>query len=518
MAEPQRRRARRLVIIGFGPVAARLVDDLRPAVRDRRLHVLVVGAEPQPAYNRIMIGEVAFGRVDPEMLIMADPAELTADGVDVRLGVGVVAIDRDRQYVTLGDGDQYAYDQLIFATGAAARAPRLAGLGFQAADTEPALPNGVTVLRDLADASRLRAMSGPERHLVVLGGGVLGMELALTAADGGSTVTLVHTGRVPMERNLDATAAGLVVRQLRRRQVTVIADARAADVRLRAGRFTSLGLADGRRVNGTGLVLCCGAAPRAALAEQAGLATDNGILVDHELRSVTDDAIFAIGDCARIRCSDEGCDRCPGTDGPSGLIGPGWAQAEWLAERILIGQAEPMSAGPNSGPVMIVKAPGLSVVSAGRIDLEPLDYLLDDGDTSSDRGGIGVAQWSDPEHGRYAKMITRGGTLEGLICIGMPRTAAELTMLYERRAELPGDRSALLRHDGPDHATADSAGPDTTICRCNGVSVGQIEAAADEGHDDLAAIGRATRAGTGCGTCKDRICELLNNRPKVVMA
>ncbi|SDS82087.1 FAD-dependent oxidoreductase [Microlunatus soli] len=515
MAAVRHRRARRLVIIGFGPVAARLIDDLRPAVRDRRLQILIIGAESEPAYNRIMIGEVALGRTDPEMLIMSDPAELRSDGVDVRLGTAVIDIDRGRRYVTLGDGDQYAYDQLVFATGAAARAPRLNGLRVQPGGTDPVLPDGVAVLRDLADASRLRSMTGPGRRLVVLGGGVLGMELALTAAEEGAAVFMVHTGRVPMERNLDGIAAGLVARHLRRRQVTVIADAQAADVRLESGRFAALALADGRQVAGDALLLCCGAAPRTTLAERIGLSVDNGIVVDHELRSPTDDAIFAIGDCARIRCADPSCDRCAPYTGPSGLIGPGWAQAEWLARRLMADKpTAPLDAGSGNAPVMIVKAPGLSIVSAGRIDSDPLDALLDD-----DASTPGVAQWSDPEHGRYAKMITRDGALEGLICVGMPRTAAELTLLYERRAELPGDRSALLRHDGPDHATvADPAGPEVTICRCNGVTAGQIGAAVDEGHDDIAAIGRATRAGTGCGTCKDRICELLNNRAKVVMA
>jgi assimilatory nitrate reductase electron transfer subunit len=161
---------------------------------------------------------------------------------------------------------------------------------------------------------------------------------------------------------------------------------------------------------------------------------------------------------------------------------------------------------------MVLKAPGLSVVSAGAIDLEPVACLEDD---AADRR---VAQWSDPDQGRYAKMITRDGVLEGMVCVGLPRTAAELTLLYENRAELPSDRSALLRHDGPDHGLGvDSAGPEATVCRCNGVTAGQIDAAISAGHADLVAIGRATRAGTGCGTCRDRICELLQARPEVVL-
>jgi assimilatory nitrate reductase electron transfer subunit len=520
MVQRRPRRATRVVVIGFGPVAARLVDELRPAVRDHRLQLLVVGAEPGPAYNRIMIGELALGRVDRDLMIMADTEELAADGMQLRLGIGVTAVDRDRRYVTLGDGDQYAYDKLIFATGAAARVPRLSGLSPSRPGGDAVLPAGVTVLRDLSDAERVAAMTRTGRQMIVLGGGVLGMEFALAATETGIRTSLVHTGRVPMERNLDPTAAAIVSRHLRRQRVAVIGQARADGVRLARGRFAALQLADGREITGDGLVLCCGAEPRTELAVRSGIACQNGILVDHELRSVTDPAVYALGDCARVRCPDPHCPGCRDADTPSGLIGPGWAQASQLARTLLDepadtpDTADSLLAGSDRGrgPVMIVKAPGLSVVSAGVVEAEPLDSLLADGE-------LRVAQWSDPGLGRYAKMITRDGRLEGLICVGLPRTAAELTLLYERGAELPSDRSALLRHDGPDHATGgDPLGPEATVCRCNGVSAGQIVAAIADGHADLTAVSRATRAGTGCGTCKDRICELLRNTPEVAVA
>jgi assimilatory nitrate reductase electron transfer subunit len=513
MLHQHRRRARRVVIVGFGPVAARLVDDLRPAVRDHRLQILVVGAERDAAYNRVMIGELALGRADRDLISLADTEDYSADGIRTRLGATVDHIDREHRYVTLSDGDQYAYDVLVLATGAAARVPALGGLSVVGAGEDPMLPDGITVLRDLRDARRLRQIVHRGGPLVVLGGGVLGMELALTASEEGVDVTLVHTGRVPMERNLDPTAAAIVGRHLRRASVRVVADARAERVITDDGRFMALLLSDGRRVDGGGLLLCCGAAPRTRLAADAGLAVDQGIVVDHDLRSVTDPDVYAIGDCARVRCAVPDCDRCRDAPPPSGLIGPGWAQAEQLARSLTDGGAGSVMRSPSrdGGAVMVLKAPGLSVVSAGMIDADPLDCLGDD-------GAHRVAQWSDPAQGRYLKMITRGGVLEGMICVGLPRSAAELTLLYENRSELPSDRSALLRHDGPDHASgADISGPEATVCRCNGVTSGRIEAAISEGHIDLAAIGRSTRAGTGCGTCRERICELLQAKVEVVV-
>ena len=103
-------------------------------------------------------------------------------------------------------------------------------------------------------------------------------------------------------------------------------------------------------------------------------------------------------------------------------------------------------------------------------------------------------------------MTTRAGVLEGLVAVGMPRTAAELVQLFERGAELPADRSLLLRLDGPDQVAAPGAGdPERTVCRCAGVSGTKIAAAATDGCATVAEVSGATRAGTGCGGCHDDI-------------
>jgi assimilatory nitrate reductase electron transfer subunit len=157
--------------------------------------------------------------------------------------------------------------------------------------------------------------------------------------------------------------------------------------------------------------------------------------------------------------------------------------------------------------VVMLKGEDVDVVAAGDVSPDPWDpRAIEPGER------LAVAQWADPEHGRYVKMITREGILEGFVSVGMPRTSAELTLLFERGGELPADRSLLLRFDGPDYtadAAADAFAPDSTVCWCNGVSVAQIQAAAADGNDTVACIGKATRAGTGCGGCKGRIGELL---------
>ncbi|WP_193755435.1 (2Fe-2S)-binding protein, partial [Microbacterium testaceum] len=126
--------------------------------------------------------------------------------------------------------------------------------------------------------------------------------------------------------------------------------------------------------------------------------------------------------------------------------------------------------------------------------------------------GPQVTLWADPARGAYVKLVTVEGVLTGFVAVGMPRTGAELTLLFERGSELPADRSSLLRLDAADAGMAvvtDPFAADATVCWCNGVSAGAIREAVAAGEPTVACVKAATRAGTGCGGCVGRISELL---------
>jgi assimilatory nitrate reductase electron transfer subunit len=129
-----------IVIVGFGPVAARLVDELLPALRAGQVGLTVIGQEAEAAYNRVLVADLGVGRTTPEALALADAAALVADGVDVRLGVKVRRVDRARQSVILSDGTSAHYDRLVFATGSRPVIPNLTGLNPDPA--APVLPAG----------------------------------------------------------------------------------------------------------------------------------------------------------------------------------------------------------------------------------------------------------------------------------------------------------------------------------------------------------------------------------------
>ncbi|UVJ40760.1 FAD-dependent oxidoreductase [Arthrobacter sp. CJ23] len=505
----------RIVVVGFGPVAARLVEELLPAVRSGLAQLLVVGQEAEAAYNRVMVAELGVGRTTPEALAMADAADLASDGVEVRLGVTVRRIDRARQQLVLSDGTTPGYDRLVFATGSRPVIPNLTGLNPD--PSGPVLPAGVTALRDLRDAAVLREAVAGRKRVVILGGGVLGLETALAAAEEGAQTTVVHNGPFPLGRNIDRGGGSVLTASLRAGGVRMAGNARSTGVETAGpgGSFSALLLEDGSAIDGDLLVLSCGVRPRIELAEGCGLPTGSGILVDHHLRTYHEPHMFAIGDCAEVRCPDATCLDCRGATGPSGLVGPGWRQAEWLAEYLVLlasdGQeaADALAPLPKEQPgVVVLKARGINLAVAGDNLADPWDEELLEAGSANGRPRRQISQWADPEHGRYVKMTTRGGVLEGLVSVGMPRTAAELVVLFERAAELPADRSLLLRLDGPDQLDAGGGNnndPERTVCRCAGVSGARIEEAVLDGCSSVPDVSKATRAGTGCGGCHEDI-------------
>lgn len=327
-----------LVVIGCGPVAVRLVDELLPEVRAGRLRVTVIGAEQRAGYNRVLVGEYAVGRAGLDDLTMVDPEAWAAAGVTLLLGAEVRWLDRAARVAHVrraGTDLELAFDAVVFAVGARARVPVLRGLNPDPGAIEH-LPEGVTVLRTPDDADGVRRVVTGRGRVLVLGGGVLGLEVALAAHEEGCRVSVVHHRPWLLTRSTDAAGGAMLGRVLAGRGVTVIPDAIARSVQLdETGRFRALALADGRVLPADVLVLACGTTPRTRVAEGAGLRIGTGILVNHDLEADPEARMFAIGDCAEVLCSDPACTVCPPRrgHGPSGLIGPGWQQAAWLARR-----------------------------------------------------------------------------------------------------------------------------------------------------------------------------------------
>ncbi|WNB85895.1 FAD-dependent oxidoreductase [Cellulomonas sp. ATA003] len=504
----------RVVVVGHGMVGSRFVEEL--ARRDAGARVTVLGAEEYEPYNRVLLSEVVAGRVDVASLTLP---RTSLPGVTVHPGAVATSVDRDARTVTTGAGDLVPYDALVLATGARARVPRLIGI-----DPDAGLPGGVHALRTLDDAREIVAATVNAGRAVVLGGGVLGLETACGLARRGLAVTVVHGGGHVMDRQLDAAAAQAVAHGLAGLGIEHRVDARAVGVDAGPdGRLRALVLADGERLPADLLVLTAGTVPEAGLAEAAGLPVRRGVLVDPD-GATADPAIHAIGDCAEP------------PEGASGLIAQGWEQARRLAAHLADRATRPSGPAPDrpgvpsgaggpggavgaGNPVGAVGpgspgAPGTDVVRLKASGLEVVTMGVGAGRGEAPTGHRCV-RLSDPGAGRHVEVVVADGVVVGATCVGAGSVAASLTAAYTRRTPTPRDPAYLLL--GPLAGAGDAASdpsptlmPDrTTICRCNGVTKGDLVGHWRAGARTVEEVAHASRATTGCGGCTDAVCGIL---------
>jgi assimilatory nitrate reductase electron transfer subunit len=466
---------KRVVIIGYGMAGARLAELVRrcdPA--GERVAVTAIGDEKHHPYNRVLLSGVVAGSMSPDAVALQDGDWAVEHDVDLRLGIGVAAIDREARVVFLADGSAVDYDVVVLATGARSWVPPVDGLS----DEDGELASGVIAFRSLDDCVRIRHAAQAGEAVAVLGGGLLGLEAASALALCGNRVTVVHPVGHLMERQLDPGAGGVLARVLFGLGIEV----RVGEPAVRYVPGRGLELPGGDWVPADLVVVSAGARPETGLARRAGLAVDRGILVDDTLRT-SDPRIHAIGDCAQH----------PGT--VSGLVQPAWEQAAVLAG--LVTGTDPAARYLGTPVVTKLKARAVDLVALG-----------DAAAVSVDARDADVLCLTDFSRGHYAKLVVRDERVTGAIVLGAPDTAAAITQFYDRGLPVPDDRLALLvGRTTPVLGSVDQ--PDTAVvCRCNAVTKGALASAWQAGAHSPAELAASTRATTGCGSCADEVDRL----------
>lgn len=275
---------RGIVIVGGGQAGLQCALSLREEGYDGRL--TLVGAEASVPYQRPPLSKAfLIGAVDATGLELRPRAFLEERGIAFLQGAEAAAIDREAQILELADGRRLAYDHLVLATGARNR--RLAVPGA----------DHVAYLRSIEDARALQARLADARAIVVIGAGFIGLEFAAVAAKLGRRVHVVEAAARPMARAVSQACSDYVLGRHEGWGTAFSFGAGVAAIEHDGGRVTGVRLADGRRVEADLVVAGIGVLPNAELAAAAGLAVDNGILVDEHLVT-SDPAISAIGDCA----------------------------------------------------------------------------------------------------------------------------------------------------------------------------------------------------------------------------
>ena len=276
-----------VVIIGAGQAGATAAAELRRQGFEGR--ILLIGAEDHAPYERPPLSKNVLLQPESTRCAIFSDDFYEKQRIELKLGNPVRAIDTTLRTLVLSDGEICSFDQLLLATGARVRRlPLLDQLG-----------DNVYTLRTLDDARRLLPMLCPGRHILVVGGGVIGLELASSAVDLGVQVTLIEQASTLMGRCSPPILNAYLGAVHRARGVSIHLGASIVDATREQGELR-IDLADGTQLRGDAIIYGIGVEPDTELASAAGLEVDNGILID-ENGVTSHAAIYAAGDAARQR-------------------------------------------------------------------------------------------------------------------------------------------------------------------------------------------------------------------------
>jgi nitrite reductase (NADH) large subunit len=401
MAEP-------LIIVGKGMAATRLVDELSQRALGR-YSIAVIGAENRLAYNRVLLSPLLAGEIAEPDIELKPAMWWKARGVSTIYGRSVSGIDRAARTVTLEDGLSLPYGKLVLATGSKPLKPP-----FPGGD----LP-GVATFRDTADVGLMRAYAQRGARIVVIGGGLLGLEAAYGLSRAGGRVTVLHLVDRLMERQLDPEGAALLASAITARGIEVRLDA-ATKGFVGTDKVEGVELADGTIIPADLVVIAIGVRPNVDLARAAGLAINRGIMVDDHMAS-DDKSIFAIGECAEHRGQ------------VYGLVEPAYEQACVLAA----GLANRTAHYAGSLLSTNLKVSGVGVFSAGEFEAgEGAEIVV-----LRDRAA-GIYRKFVLREGRLAGCVLVGDTQGALFYLGLIRSGQDISAI---RADLPFGEPYCLR-------------------------------------------------------------------------
>jgi len=277
-----------VAIVGTGQAGFQAAASLRQEGFAGR--IVMIGDEPVRPYQRPPLSKSYLARDSSLDELWLRPETFYAQHqIDVLAGETVTALDRAERRLRLASDSELSWDHLVLATGA-----RFRPLAVPGAELDGVLP-----LRTLADADVLRERLDQAREVVVIGAGFIGLEFASVAIARGATVHIIEVTQQPMGRVVSATISKYFTDAHRRWGAEVLLGTGVTRILGTGGRVTGVETTGGRHLPADLVLICIGVVPNAELAREAGLAVDNGIVVDERL-ATADPAILAIGDCANF--------------------------------------------------------------------------------------------------------------------------------------------------------------------------------------------------------------------------
>jgi len=464
------KKKQKIIVIGAGAGACGFIKSYRKINTEDE--IVVFSKENFPFYNRVLLPDYISGVLPWTNLVKMTDDEEKDHRIRLYRGVSIEKIDRDRKFVTDSNGVIHSYDILLMATGSRAALLR---------DT-PSM-KGIFTMRNRTDADNFKNHIDPTKgKIIIVGGGLLGIELAASLREVNVEVTIVQRISRLMDRQLDPLGSQLLHEELTDKGVDIyyndeierfLGDTIVNGVRLKSGLL----------IDCQALVIAIGTTPNIELAKQSGIECKRGVVVDEYLRT-NDPSVFAIGEIAEFKGF------------LYGITAAAEQQADIVA-RFLSGDISKYYAG--SLLMNILKMHGTDLCSLGEVEC-PDDPAYEE------------VVFIDKAKRYYKKCIIHNDRLIGAILIGDKSEFLEFRNLIENKLELSEKRLQLLRSG---KLTEPVIGK--LVCSCNNVGEGNLLNKIKEGCRDHVQLCQLTGAGMGCGSCRPEVKEILDaqvNLPK----
>lgn len=457
----------RLIVVGAGAAAFKLVTVLRKLNIDDEIHVF--SDEATPFYNRVLLPDFITGAKSWDELQKATREELESLNLNIHASSRIIKIDRARKVVVDSENNEYAYDKLVLATGSRPSTPSNLNMNQE----------GLFSVRTRADAEKIMNFIRPDDKVVVVGAGLLSLEMIAAFHEKGIHVDMINRVNRIMSKQLDKTAADVLREIIEEHGTNLYLNDEIETIVKGSDGLLSILLKSGHTIVCKAVVFAIGTIPNTELAKGCGLKVQRGVVVNDHLQT-SDPDIFAIGEIAEHN------------DNMYGITMVAEEQAEVTA-KFMWGDVSAIFTGSIS--MNILKYPSIELCSIGIPDCPEGDNAYEE------------IIFYDKAERYYKKCIIRNNIMVGAILLGDKLEFSEFKDLIKQKTELSEKRLSLLR-------SSKEAKPvlGRIVCSCNSVGEGNIIEEINRTSPDFDELCLATNAGTVCGSCKPEVKSILQKQ------
>lgn len=455
---------KKIIVVGAGAASLEFISTYRD--KNTQDNIDVFAKEPLLFYNRILLPEYINNEKQWQAIQSSDQAELKRLNITFHRGNAITKINPLQKMVVDQHGKTYSYDKLILATGSS---PMIT-LDI------PRDMQGIFGLRTRQDADNIRTYLKNGGQAVIIGGGLLGLELAGSLKSMGIDVSIIQRSSRLMRAQLDELGSQLLHQEISDRGINVIYNDEISHFDGNE-KLQTVTLKSGRVLTTDALFFAAGIKPNTELGEQCGLKFNRGLIVNDQMQS-SDRDIFVIGEIAEHRNKTYGT--TPAAQDQARVV------ADFLNGNI-------WSCYHHTLSFNILKIKDLQLCSLG-ITIKPPGNAYQE------------IVFIDKQMHYYKKCILHHDRLIGAILIGDKSEFSEFKALIEGQLELGNKRQQLLR--GVEKPSEQPIGP--IICSCNNIGEGNIKNQINRGCNNFEELCRSSDAGTGCGSCRPEVKRLFD--------